>query len=159
MSMLKTVQPEKYTDGRTKQSFKDETDINKILMRAQKTGTISHLAKHEGRYGDFANFDFFNSTMMLTKGREIFDDLPSEVRAEFKNSPAGFFDYVNNPENKERLSILLPALAEPGRQNLDVSGKALADAPSEPVVSEIPPEEPTAPPAEIPPKEDPVPPT
>ena len=46
--MLGTKQP-LYKDGRTKQSFRDETDINQIMKRAQVTGTISHLNKHEAR--------------------------------------------------------------------------------------------------------------
>ncbi len=127
MSMHSISQPTSYPDGRTKQSFKDETDINKILKRAQKTGTISHLNKHEGRYADFSDFDFFTNLQMLSQGREIFDDLPSEIRREFNNSPAGFFKYVNDPENKDRLAELLPALAEPGRQNVDVRGNMPAD--------------------------------
>ncbi len=156
--MLGTKQP-KYKDGRTKQSFRDETDINKILKRAQKTGTISHLAKHEARYGDFSTFDFFESQLMLTKGREIFDDLPSELRNEFNNSQAAFFAYVNDPANKDRLGELLPALAEPGRQNIAVTApkadekaaeaakKAALAASSEPLASK----EPTAPsPEELP---------
>lgn len=126
MQRLKRVKPD-YKDGRTKQSFKDETDINKILIRAQKTGTISHLAKYEGTYGDFAEYDFFGNLVMLTRGREIFDELPSEIRNEFANSPADFFQYVNDPENVDRLNELLPGLAAPGRQNIDVSGKDLAD--------------------------------
>jgi len=150
MGMLTHKQPI-YDDGRTKQAFRDETDINKILMRAQKTGTISHLQKHEGSYGNFSDFDFFGSMLMLTKGREIFDDLPSEIRSEFNNSPAGFFDYVNAPENKERLQELLPALAEPGRQNIDLTASADAvenpppEAEKQPAVGEEPE-------AEIPPK-------
>ncbi len=127
MSMLPT-RKFKYNDGRTKQSFKDETDINKILKRAQKTGTISHLNKHEGRYADFASFDFQGNLNMLAKGREIFDDLPIELRNEFDNSPADFFKYVNDPANADRLSELLPALAEPGRQNLTVSSETADDA-------------------------------
>ena len=35
-----------YKDGRTKQSFKDSTDINKILKKAQRTGSIAHLNKY-----------------------------------------------------------------------------------------------------------------
>jgi len=120
MSMLGTEQPT-YLDGRVKQSFKDETDINKILKRAQKTGTISHLNKFEGSYADYADFDFFNAQLMLTKGREIFDALPSEIRSEFNQSQAQFFDYVNDPKNSERLGELLPGLAAPGRQNIDLS--------------------------------------
>ncbi len=121
MSMLPTKQPT-YKDGRTKQSFADETDINKILKRAQKTGTISHLNKHEGRYADFSDFDFTTNLLMLSRGREIFDDLPSELRSEFNQSPKDFFQYVNNPDNKDRLAELLPQLAEPGRQNVDPRG-------------------------------------
>ncbi len=137
MSQLNAKQPT-YNDGRTKQTFRDETDINKILQRAQKTGTISHLNKHQAQYADFSEYDFFENTMMLTKGREIFDDLPSEIRSEFNGSPAGFFKYVNDPENKDRLIKLLPGLAAPGRQNIDVSGKEKAslDAVSEVVPSE-----------------------
>ncbi len=131
MGMIQRKAPV-YDDGRTKQSFRDETDINKILQRAQKTGTVSHLAKHEAVYGDFSDFDFFELEIKLTKGREIFDDLPSEIRTEFSNSPAKFFDFVNNPKNKDRLGDLLPALAEPGRQFLDVSPRTPPELPSAP---------------------------
>ncbi len=116
-----------YDDGRTKQSFADETDINIILKRAQRTGTISHLAKHEGRYADFSNFDFQENLLMLSRGREIFDELPVELRSEFEQSPAQFFKYVNDPANVDRLAELLPDLARPGRQNVTVSQVETAD--------------------------------
>ncbi len=106
----------KYKDGRTKQCFKDECDIDKIMQRAAKGGTISHLNKYEGVYADFSEFDFFEHTQKLTKGREIFDDLPAEVRQEFGQSPAKFFAYVNDPANIKELAKKLPALAAPGRQ-------------------------------------------
>ncbi len=134
MSILNAKNPtaKDYKDGRTKQAFLDETDINKILKRAQKTGTISHLNKHQASYGDFTNFDFFANQIMLAKGREVFDDLPSELRNEFANSPGDFFKYVNDPENKDRLGELLPGLAAPGRQNIAPNNNAGADAPEEP---------------------------
>ncbi len=134
-----------YEDGRTKQTFKDETDINKILARAQKTGTISHINQFQGSYGDFSDFDFFENTLMLTRGREIFDALPSELRNEFQQNPSDFFQYVNDPANKDRLEELLPGLAAPGRQNIDVMSPALADikpAPADP--AEAPPAAPEA---------------
>lgn len=119
-----------YDDGLTKQSFADETDINKLLQRAQKTGTLSHLEKFEGQYGDFSDFDFFENQLTLVRGREMFDELPSELRREFQNQPGEFFAYVNNPANAGRLRELLPALAEPGRQHLDVSGRTPPDDPT-----------------------------
>lgn len=107
----------KYEDGRTLQSHKDETDIVKIMARFAKTGTISHLAKNEGQYADFSDYDFFGHTQKLTRGREMFDELPAELRKEFHQSPAEFFEYVNDPSNKPDLRNKLPALAAPGRQN------------------------------------------
>ncbi len=100
--------------GRTKQSFKDSCDVNRILKKAQKTGTISHLNKHQATYGDLSGFDFTEAQMQLAKAGEIFDDLPSEIRREFDNSPAKFFEFANDAQNVEKLGELLPAIAEPG---------------------------------------------
>ncbi len=110
----KPYTPEYEKPGRTKQSFKESCDVNKILKKAQKTGTISHLNKHQATYGDLSGFDFTEAQMQLAKAGEIFDDLPSEIRREFDNSPAKFFEFANDVENVEKLGELLPAIAEPG---------------------------------------------
>lgn len=120
MSMIKQ-KPKKYNDGRTKQSFKDSTDINKILFRAQKTGTLSHLAKHEAFYGDFAEFDFTTAQNTIARANSIFEELPSELRNEFGGSPRKFFEYANDEQNVGRLAELLPGLAAPGRQFIDLN--------------------------------------
>ncbi len=127
MSMLKQ-KPIKYNDGRTKQAFKQTCDINAILKKAQKTGAISHLAKHEAKYGDFAEFDFMEAQLQIAKATEIFDDLPSEVRREFDNQPGQFFEYANDPENIGRMAELLPELAEPGTMIMAPSRNAATEA-------------------------------
>ncbi len=129
-----------YLDGRTKQAFAGECDINKMLFRAQKAGSLSHLQKYETSYGDFADYDFQTAQLMLTRGREVFDALPSELRKEFDQSPAAFFDYVNDPANQDDLAKKLPALAMPGRQNIDASGKTAPDDPPSSTESAVPPE-------------------
>ncbi len=126
-----------YNDGRTKQCHKDECDINKIMTRFEVTGTISHLEKYEGVYGDFSNFDFHEQTTMLTKGREVFDALPAELRREFGQSPAAFFDYVNDPANADKLREKLPDLAKAGQQ---LNPKLAATEPTEPVEPKTDPE-------------------
>lgn len=113
MGMLKQV-PRDYSDGRCKQAFKDETDINRILAKAQISGSISHLAKHEAVYGDFAQFDFAAAQNKIASANTIFAELPSEVRAEFGQSPQRFFEFANAPENVGKLANLLPKVAEPG---------------------------------------------
>ena len=106
-----------YTDGRTKQAFKDQTDINKILHRAAKGDTISHLAKHGAVYGDFSDIDdLMQAHDRLQKGMEIFEALPGEVKREFNQSPQEFFNFVNDPKNADDLARVLPQLAAPGTQ-------------------------------------------
>lgn len=111
-------------DGRTKQTFKAETDINTILKRFSSKGVISHLAKFKPQYGDFGgSYDFAESLDKLNKGQGIFDALPSEVRREFDQDPGKFFDYVNDPGNSERLDELMPEIAERGDYFPDYSPK------------------------------------
>jgi phage internal scaffolding protein len=119
-----------YGPGRTKQSFKDSTDINKILAKAQVTGSLSHFEKHGAFYGDFADMptDPFEAREVLARGQAIFADAPSEVRAEFRNDPLAFFAFVNDPANSGRLEELLPAIAQRGKYFPDVSPSSPPDA-------------------------------
>lgn len=148
---LAKVHEKDYSDGVTKQSFKDSTDINKILARAQREGTLSHLQKFEAEYGDFSDFDYQDAAIRLARGRTIFEELPSEIRREFRNDPKAFFEYVNDPENVGELHKKLPALAAPGRQlkrlNFPAAEPASGSEPlsAEPTVGETAaPEEPPA---------------
>ena len=116
MSMLERETPV-YDDGRTKQSFKDQTNINKIMAKAARGGTISHLAKHGAVYGDFSDIDdLLTAHKRLERGKEIFNDLPGEIKREFQNSPRKFFNYVNDPANAGNLANVLPQLAQVGNQ-------------------------------------------
>ncbi len=116
-------EPKLYNDGMTKQAFKDETDINRILNMANKTGAISHLNKYEGMYGDFEEFDFLGAQLQIRKAGEIFEALPPELRREFQQSPKQFFEFVNDPANKDRLSEIFPELAKPGKYVPDLSNR------------------------------------
>ena len=116
MSML-PIEDKDYSDGRTKQSFKDSTDINKLLVKAARGDSISHLAKHQAMYGDFTDIDdLLTAHARLERGKRIFDELPGEVKREFGQSAAAFFNYVNDPANVDKLAELLPGLAERGNQ-------------------------------------------
>lgn len=120
-----------YSDGRTKQAFKNETLIDNILSRAEQAGTLSHLQKYEAQYGDFSDFDFQEHANKLARGRSIFEALPGEIREEFSNNPQKFFDYVND-ENNEDIGRLLPGLARPGRQFIDITNPTPRTPPVDP---------------------------
>lgn len=117
MSFMETFKSDVYDDGQTKQSFRDSTNINKILARAAKGDTISHLAKYGAVYGDFSEIDdLLSARSKLDRGMQIFKELPGEIRKEFDQDPGKFFRFVNDPGNAEKLGEVLPHLAQPGRQ-------------------------------------------
>ncbi len=149
--------PMDYSDGRTKQAFKDSTDINKLIARVAAGDTITHLAKHGAIYGDFTDIDDLLTGMTrLKKGEQIFADLPGEIRKEFDQDVGKFFNFVNDPANKDRLEAVLPALAQPGDQ-LQSMTRTPANIESDPTVVANP--EPPAPPPPPPPAAEPPPPT
>lgn len=123
----KIYEPEYERPGRTKQSFIDECDINKILERAQKAGGLSHLEKYGAEYSDFseAPTDLLEAHERIDRGKQIFAELPAEIRREFKQNPFEFFAFVNDPANADNLKKVLPQLAERGNYFPDVANKAL----------------------------------
>lgn len=134
--------PKKYDDGMTKQAFKDSTDVNKILTRQARAGTLSHLDRFAGRYGDFTGFDFQDQQNKLAQGKSIFEQLPAEIKREFKQDPTAFFDFVNkHADDPEKLRKVLPGLARPGDQLASLNHRKAPDkggaaAASEPSASE-----------------------
>lgn len=126
---------ELYADKRTKEAFRDETDINAILRKAQRVGSISHLMKHGASYGDFSDVpDLLTAKARIDQGAAIFAEAPVEIRKEFENDMFKFFAFVNDPENSDHLREMLPALAEPGKVNPDVLRNIRTEpAPPDPV--------------------------
>ncbi len=136
MSMMDLFRSDEYLDGRTKQSFKDETDINKLLAKAARGESLSHLQRHGASYGDFTDMpDLLQAQARLAKGQAIFMELPGEIRREFNQSAGAFFEYVNDPANIDKLPALIPGLVERGTQ-LVAPDRTATMAPVEPVVSE-----------------------
>lgn len=142
--------PVLYGDGRTKQSFKDQADINKILMKAQRAGGLSHLAKHGAQYGDFTDVpDLLTAYSRLQRAEQIHAELPSELRREFPTWDK-FFTYVNDPANADQLEERIPALAKPGRQRPAVIRSAASEADPKVVSAPAEPSTPSEPPSAAP---------
>lgn len=98
--------------GRTKQSFKDECDINNILAKYQKTGLLEAVNKHQPQYGDVTGLDFQSAMVTIVTAQQMFDDLPSSVRKRFANDPQSFLEFVNNPDNRPE-AVKLGLIVEP----------------------------------------------
>jgi len=99
--------------GRTKQAMADDCDVNKIMARFAKTGILTHVAKYEGRYGDFTEALPYHEAISLVKEADaMFMSLPSKIRTKFKNDPGAFLEFTQDPENEGEMREmgLLPAL-------------------------------------------------
>lgn len=97
--------------GRTKQEFKDETDINVILRRFSITGQLPDNVRMP-TYADFTDvFDFQTAVNAIAEARESFETMPAHVRARFSNDPGAFVAFCSNPANLDeaRKLGLVPA--------------------------------------------------
>nr|UXQ88122.1 MAG: internal scaffolding protein [Microvirus sp.] len=83
----------------TKQSFKDECNINKIMEKFQKSGAISHYAKHAPTYGDATHTELHDALNIVADANTMFEELPSSIRAKFQNNPEQFLEFVQDPKN------------------------------------------------------------
>lgn len=113
--------------GLTKQSHKDECDINQIMQKYQATGVLAHIKTHEPSYGFATSDTYFESLQVVAQANTMFEELPSSVRKKFKNDPALFLDYVQDPENADSLRDM--GLLNPEPDNPPKKAKKHADEP------------------------------
>ncbi len=99
----------------TKQASKDETDINWIMARFEKTGLLDHLNTHQGEYGDFIGFEDYHTSMNRIRDAEVaFATIPAKVRAHFNNDAAEFLRIAQDPDQHDLMVELGLARAAPG---------------------------------------------
>lgn len=99
----------------TKQSFKDEANINNIVNKYIRTGELPEHHKLP-KYGDLTQIpDYKEAMVTVAHGRHAFEQLPSDLRARFANDPGQFLEFVANEENNAellKLGIIQPKQAE-----------------------------------------------
>jgi len=116
------------TDDLTKQSAKDECDINLIMARYLKTGVLDFVNKNAPQYGDVTGYEFQAAMETVAKGKSMFAELPAAIRDEFDNNPEFFLEFVNDPEN-------LPQMAEMGLLRPESADRILNPPPAPPEAS------------------------
>lgn len=90
-------------DGLTEQNHKDETDINNIVRKYNKTGLIDHLNQFEKQYGDMTGYDYQDAMNTVAAANTMFEGLPSSIRNQFDNDPAKFINFVDDEANADKL--------------------------------------------------------
>jgi len=102
--------------SKTKQSFKDECDINRIMARYAATGTLDFVNRREAQFLDVSDVDFQNAMQIVTQSREAFESLPSALRERFGNDPAkllGFLSDESNLDEAIKLGLVNKPLPDP----------------------------------------------
>lgn len=105
------IQKEFKLPSRTKQAFKDEVDINRIMIKYQKTGVLPVTTK-EAQYGDFTDVPDLETAMnKINAAYDTFMQQPSTIRKRFNNDPAELLAFIqdeNNRNEAENLGLLKP---------------------------------------------------
>lgn len=98
----------------TKQSFKDECDINNIVRKYETTGILDHVnqAAARGLYEDLpSGLDLQAGLNMIAQAEEAFMALPAAARAEFDNDPVKFVEAFTNPSEAQQERFITLGLA------------------------------------------------
>lgn len=88
----------------TKQAFKDECDINKIVANYDRTGLLTHVSSAVARYGDFTEVNEYQESLnTVLRAQRDFEGLPADIRKRFHNDPGEFFEFATNPDNLDQM--------------------------------------------------------
>jgi len=86
--------------GRTKQSFRKQTDINGLVEKYKRTGQFALLNNRTPFYGDVSGMlNYQDSLIVVTKARETFERLPVRVRERFNYDPAKMVSFFADAKN------------------------------------------------------------
>ncbi len=89
----------------TEQSHKDICDIHRIVRKSIETGVCEHTNQHEGQYLDLPDSTTYHEYMnRVAEVNSMFQTVPTEIRADFQQSPAKFVEFMQNPKNKEKIA-------------------------------------------------------
>jgi len=111
----KRVQAIPVGKSRTKQAMREESDMNIIMARYEKTGLLDHANEYGPRYAAMpSQTDFHEAMNLVTEAQQMFADLPAGARSQFENDPAKFLDFMADPEKfEEQIEMGLRERAQP----------------------------------------------
>lgn len=99
----------------TQQHFKDESDVNNIIAKYQRTGLLTDPLKpstRQPRFGDFSDLpDYQSALAMVEEVDDAFMELPASVRKRFDNDPVKVAEFLSDPSNRDeaiKLGLVTP---------------------------------------------------
>lgn len=100
----------------TKQSFKDECDVNRIMNQYMKTGEIPHINEVAPQYLECEATDFQAAMEFVAGAQTLFHEMPSAIRNRFNNSPQEFVEFCSHEKNRPEMAemgLLAPNTSAP----------------------------------------------
>lgn len=85
----------------TEQHHKDACNINNIVKKYNKTGLLEHTTSMEHAYGDCTGQEFKDALDLAINAQREFYKFPSEIRKRFNNSVQEYFQFMENPSNRD----------------------------------------------------------
>ena len=86
------------------QSAQQETDINHLMARYEKTGLVEHLNFRPRRYEDVSQAPAYDEAMrIVVEAQQAFEELPARLRKKFGNDPSTFLAAVHDEERYDEL--------------------------------------------------------
>lgn len=89
---------------RTKQSFKNDCDINVLMARHRRGIPLSpdQLNQRQAIFADVSSIgDYQTIRHKIASAEAKFQTVPAAIRARFNNNPAQFLAFFNNPDNRD----------------------------------------------------------
>lgn len=134
--------------GKTKQTFKDQVDPNKMAETFKRSGLLPNLREGELRYVDVSEVgDLHTALTRVREAERAFLNLPSKIRERFGGDPAQMIAFLQDPKNKkegQELGLLKP---DPEKKHSGAKEPAGAEPPRSGAPAGGAQEPPKAPPA------------
>lgn len=87
--------------GRTRQSSRDECDINIMMKKYQRSGIAPAVNPFPATYGDFSQVDSFQAAQhQIASAEQAFAGLSSEIRSRFGNDPKQLLVFLEDHANR-----------------------------------------------------------
>lgn len=87
---------------RTKQEFKDESDINVIMARYMATGVLpEQINAAQAQYLDATGYDYQEAQNLIAGANSLFEMLPSSIRNRVDNDPGKLLEFLRDPNNRK----------------------------------------------------------
>lgn len=117
-------------ESRTKQSFRDEVNINSVLARYARTGVWASGNNRPPRFEDVSGVGSFHEAIEKARGiRELVADLPPRAQELYTAAPAVFLHAYSEAADRADLEAL--GLLEPLEAPVEAPVEPAAPAPAQ----------------------------